>query len=35
MGKVLIEDFVEGREYGVESFVYNGQVYVLGVIGNV
>jgi biotin carboxylase len=33
MGKVLIEDFVEGREYGVESFVYNGQVYVLGVIG--
>ncbi len=31
--KVLIEDFIEGKEYGVESFVYNGQVHVLGVMG--
>lgn len=33
IGKALIEDFIEGKEYGVESFVYNGQVYVLGVMG--
>lgn len=32
-GKALIEDFIEGREYGVESFVYKGEVYVLGVMG--
>src|SRR5699024_3087957 len=32
IGKALIEDFVCGKEYGVESFVYNGKVYVLGVI---
>lgn len=31
--KALIEDFIEGKEYGVESFVYDGQVYVLGVMG--
>src|SRR5699024_2535091 len=31
--KALIEDFVEGKEYGVESFVYDGKVHVLGVIG--
>lgn len=29
---VLIEDFVEGNEYGVESFVYNGHIHVLGVM---
>src|SRR5699024_3181545 len=32
IGKALIEDFICGKEYGVESFVYNGKVYVLGVI---
>jgi len=33
IGKVLIEDFIRGKEYGVESFVYNGEVHVLGVMG--
>jgi len=33
MNKALIEDFIEGKEYGVESFVYDGQVHVLGVMG--
>ncbi|USK38706.1 ATP-grasp domain-containing protein [Cytobacillus firmus] len=33
IGKALIEDFIEGKEYGVESFVYNGEVHVLGVMG--
>lgn len=33
IGKALIEDFIDGKEYGVESFVYNGEVHVLGVIG--
>jgi len=33
IGKVLIEDFIQGKEYGVESFVYNGEVHVLGVMG--
>ncbi|GAB3042098.1 ATP-grasp domain-containing protein [Virgibacillus ainsalahensis] len=32
-GKALIEDFVIGKEYGVESFVYNGKTHVLGVMG--
>lgn len=32
-GKVLIEDFISGREYGVESFVYDGKIHVLGVMG--
>ncbi|MGM0777900.1 MAG: ATP-grasp domain-containing protein [Bacillota bacterium] len=32
-GKALIEDFIEGKEYGVESFVYNGEIHVLGVMG--
>lgn len=32
IGKALIEDFIEGREYGVESFVYNEEVHVLGVM---
>ncbi|MFU1993386.1 ATP-grasp domain-containing protein [Priestia megaterium] len=31
-GKVLIEDFIEGKEYGVESLVYDGEIYVLGII---
>lgn len=33
IGKALIEDFIDGKEYGVESFVYDGQVHVLGVMG--
>ncbi|WP_079528169.1 ATP-grasp domain-containing protein [Halobacillus hunanensis] len=33
IGKALIEDFIEGKEYGIESLVYNGKVYVLGVMG--
>lgn len=32
MGRALIEDFIEGEEYGVESFVYNGEIHVLGVM---
>lgn len=31
--KVLIEDFIEGKEFGVESFVHSGEVHILGVIG--
>lgn len=31
-GKALIESFVEGREYGAESLVINGEVHVLGVM---
>lgn len=30
--KALIEDFIMGKEYGVESFVYRGEVYVLGIM---
>lgn len=31
--KALVEDFIIGKEYGVESFVCDGQVYILGVMG--
>lgn len=31
-GKVLIESYIEGKEYGVESFVYKGKVYVQAVM---
>ncbi len=30
--KVLIEHFIEGEEYGVESFVHNGEVHVLTIM---
>lgn len=30
--KVLIESFFEGKEYGVESFVIDNQIYVLGIM---
>lgn len=30
--KVLIETFIIGKEYGVESFVYNEDIYVLGIM---
>ena len=30
--KALIEDFIEGKEYGVESFVFDGNIYTLGVL---
>lgn len=33
IGEALVEDFIEGKEYGVESFVYNGQVNILGIMG--
>lgn len=33
IGKAVIENFIQGKEYGVESFVYKGEVYVLGVMG--
>lgn len=33
INRALIEDFIEAKEYGVESFVYDGQVHVLGVMG--
>jgi len=33
INKALIEDFIDGKEYGVESFVNNGQVHVLGIMG--
>ncbi|MDP4276033.1 MAG: ATP-grasp domain-containing protein [Bacteroidota bacterium] len=32
VGKALIEDFIVGKEYGVESFVYNGHVHVLAIL---
>jgi biotin carboxylase len=35
VGKALIEDFIEGTEFGVESFVYNNEVHVLGVMGKI
>ncbi|MGG3192389.1 ATP-grasp domain-containing protein [Priestia aryabhattai] len=35
VGKVLIEDFIVGKEFGVESFVYNGEIKVLAVMGKV
>lgn len=31
-GKATVESFVEGKEYGVESFVYNGKIHVLGIM---
>lgn len=31
-GKALIESFIDGKEYGVESFVYDGEIYVMGVM---
>ncbi|MEJ8777873.1 ATP-grasp domain-containing protein [Pseudogracilibacillus sp. ICA-222130] len=34
-GVALVEDFIEGREYGVESFVYGGKVYVLSILGKI
>lgn len=32
-GQVLIEDFISGKEFGVESFVYDGNIEVLSVLG--
>jgi biotin carboxylase len=31
-GNALVEPFIDGEEYGVESFVENGNIHVLGVI---
>lgn len=33
VNKALVEDYIAGKEYGVEAFVYHGQVYILGVMG--
>lgn len=30
--KVLAETFIIGKEYGAESFVYNNQIYILGIM---
>jgi len=35
IGKALIEDFITGTEYGVESFVYRDQIYILGIMGKI
>lgn len=33
IGRCLAEDFIEGKEYGAESFVYDGEVHVLSIMG--
>jgi biotin carboxylase len=33
VGKAIIEDYVEGSEYGVESFVLNNEITILGIMG--
>lgn len=30
--RAIIESFITGNEYGVESFVYNGEIHILGII---
>lgn len=30
--KAVVESFIKGNEYGVESFVCNGEIYVMGVM---
>ncbi len=30
--KILLETFVTGKEYGVESFVYKDKIYILGIM---
>lgn len=32
IGKALVEDFIEGTEYGVESLVFDGETHVLGIM---
>ena len=32
--RAIIESFITGQEYGVESFVYDGEVHILGVMKN-
>lgn len=32
VGKALIEDFIYGKEFGVESFVENGEIHILSVM---
>ncbi|EGA90824.1 CarB family protein [Planococcus donghaensis MPA1U2] len=32
IGKALIEDFISGKEYGIETFIYNKEVYILGIL---
>ncbi len=33
MHKALVETFISGKEFGVESMVLDGEVYVLGIMG--
>lgn len=30
--KALVEEFIEGREYGADIFVYQGEIYMIGVL---
>lgn len=30
--KATIESYIEGQEYGVESFIYNGNVYIMAIM---
>ena len=32
VGKALIEPFITGKEYGVESFVYNNKIHIMGIM---
>lgn len=31
---IYVEGYIEGKEYSVESFVYDGKIYVLGIINH-
>lgn len=32
VGKAFIEDFIYGKEYGIESFVYKGKIYIFDIM---
>lgn len=32
VSRALVEDFIDGKEIGVESFVYNNEIYILGIL---
>lgn len=34
-GKVLIEEFIDGKEYGVEAFVHDGNIFILGIMDKI
>lgn len=31
-GHIMIEEYIKGREYSAEAFVYHGEVYILGIM---